>query len=145
VNAYRYAISLRIRHPSLDPREITKTVKIKPRVSWQAGEARSAPSGQLLGGTRRESYWTSGDLARGKWPRKDLAQAIAALLDRLEAHKRFFARVHAQGGRSELFIGWYFLGNSGDVLPCELMARLAQSKIDLSFDIYPPDQPQNDI
>ncbi|MDE2183351.1 MAG: hypothetical protein KGJ78_10050 [Alphaproteobacteria bacterium] len=40
---------------------------------------------------------------------------------------------------------WFFLGNSGDVFDCDLLARMADLKIDLSLDIYPPDQPQNDI
>jgi Domain of unknown function (DUF4279) len=145
MNAYRYSICLRFRHPSIDPASITKAFKLKPQRSWQAGEARKTPKGERLTGMYRESYWTSGDLARGRWPGKRLSEKLSALADRMERHRKFLSKFSSQGGRTEFFVGWHFLGNSGDVLPCDLMERLAKLKIDLSLDVYPPDQPQNGI
>jgi hypothetical protein len=83
--------------------------------------------------------------ARGRWPGNPLVEKISALADKMEPHRKFLSRFRSQGGRAEFFVGWYFVGNSGDVLSSDLMARLAKLKIDLSLDIYPPDRPQSGI
>jgi hypothetical protein len=145
-NAYRYGISLRIRHPAIDPARITRTLVLEPSRSWRAGEPRTTPVGTPLKGIWPESYWTTGNLLRGEHPNgEDLPDAIGTLLDRLAPHRDFFHEIRGSSGTAEFFIGWFFLGNSGDVFDWHLMARLVDLKIDLSFDVYPPDQPQNDI
>jgi len=144
-NAYRYAVSLRIEHPSIDPAEITSALKLEPFRCWRAGEPRTTPIGKPLSGNWRESYWTSRDIANGEWPGVSLPTALGQVLDRLFAHRGFFHRIRAEGGRTEFFIGWYLEGNTGDVFGCDLLARMADLKIDFSPDIYPLDQPQRGL
>ena len=145
VNRYRYAISLRIWHPSIDPTEITAALRLNPARVWRAGDLRSTPKGGALEGLYRESYWASGDLVRGEWPGKSLSAALNELLDRLVEHRNFFRAVRDANGRSEFFVGWYFEGNSGDVIDCRTLGRMADLCLDLSLDYYPPDQPQTGI
>jgi hypothetical protein len=38
-----------------------------------------------------------------------------------------------------LSVGWFFDGQSGGVFSHELLARMADLKIDLSLAVYPPD------
>jgi len=40
MSEYEFTISLRIRHPSVDPRTITETLGIEPQYTWKAGEPR---------------------------------------------------------------------------------------------------------
>lgn len=137
---YKYSISLRTRHPSRPPQEVTAALGIAPRFSWSAGEQRKTPSGQPIGGITNESYWTA-RVAEGAYPGRDLPTAIAELLDSLSPYQPYLADFVADGGRAELFIGWYFpQGNSGDVLGFDLLARLAALRLDLSLDIYPTTQ-----
>jgi hypothetical protein len=82
---------------------------------------------------------------KGEWPGKGLATAMAELLDRLEPKRSFLARVRSEGGTAEFFVGWYFDGNSGDVFDCGLLARMADLKINLSLDVYPPDTTSVDL
>jgi hypothetical protein len=138
MNSYQYKISLRVRHPSMDPAEITCTLRFPPSRSWKANEPRSTPSGQLLGGVWPETYWTA-KVASGEWPGKDLSAAITELLDQLESSRSFFAKIRSEGGTVEFFVGWFFDGQSGGVFDSELLARIADLKIDLSLDVYPPD------
>jgi hypothetical protein len=93
-----------------------------------------------LEGKWPDTYWTSGSVVEGQWPGKALPSAVGELLDQLAAHKSFLHQTRAEGGKIELFVGWYFDGNSGDVFSFELLDRLADLKIDLSLDIYPPDR-----
>jgi hypothetical protein len=59
----------------------------------------------------------------------------------LAPHCHFLHGFRSQGGTIELFVGWFLDGPSGDVFDCDLLARLADLKIDLSLDIYGPDAP----
>ena len=141
---YRYGISLRVFHPTIDPDKISRELGLKPFRCWKAGEPRTTPIGTPLKGNWAESYWCSKQLIRGALPRgQTLPAAISKLLDRLEPYKTFFHRIRVGGGRVELDVGWYFPVRGGDVFDYALQARLAKLKIDLSLDIYPPDQPQN--
>jgi len=101
--------------------------------------------GTSLRGTNKQTYWVIRDLARGSGPKRPLAAALLGLATRLARHKSFFRRVRAEGGRIEFFVGWYFLGNSGGVLDTNLMKQLQSLGIDLSLDVYPPDEPQKMI
>ena len=70
-----------------------------------------------------------------------LAVLVGRALDQLAPHRPFFHRIRSQGGTVEFFVGWFFDGNSGDVFDCDLLARMADLKIDLSLDVYGPDAP----
>ena len=137
MNSYQYDISLRVRHPSVDPTDITSALGLNPSRCWRVGEPQSTATGSPLKGTYAESFWTT-TLAEGRWPEKSLAVVMSGLLDHLAAHKNFFRQIRSEGGRAEFFVGWFFDGESGDVFNCDLLARMADLKIDLSLDVYPP-------
>lgn len=138
---YHFRISLRVRHPSITPEEITKEFGFEPTRFWKVGEPRTTPAGILLKGINRESYWTA-DLCAGRWP-LEINEAIHSSLKELMRRRSFLHRIRAEGGRAEFFIGWFFENQSGDVLSHECMALAGDLQIDLQFDVYPPDQPQN--
>lgn len=141
---YRYAVSLRFRHPGIDPREITAALGLKPSTSWRADDPRTTPTGRPLGGTRRETYWTC-NVAEGGAPPDSLANALHAVLDTLEPHKALFARKRAEGGRAEFFIGWYIKDSGGEDLDQTLLRRLVEMQIDLGIDsYYDPELPDDE-
>lgn len=53
------SVSLRIRHPSCDPDDITKELGLTPEHSWARGEPRRSEGGLQLGGARHDSYWVA--------------------------------------------------------------------------------------
>lgn len=136
MSTYHYSLSLRLRHPSMSPPDMSDALGLQPDRSWRAGEPRSTLKGAPLSGVNRESYWTA-LLGKGAWPPDSLVDAISAALDRLSGRRPFFHQIRSDGRSAEFFIGWFFDGQSGDVLPCGLMARAADLAIDLSFDVYP--------
>jgi len=144
MNPYQYDISLRVRHPSLDPAEFTSALGLNPFRCWRAGEAQTTPKGKPLEGRYSNSCWTA-KLVKGQWPDKSLPVVINELLDQLAPHQGFFQRIRTEGGTVEFFIGWFLEGNSGDVFDCDLLARMAALKIDLSLDVYPPDGPDSSL
>lgn len=139
---YHYRISLGVRHPSIDPAEITAVLGIEPGCSWRAGQPRRTPKGTPLAGVNRDTRWGR-EIAAGRWP-LDIDKAIHEALRGLIRYRSFLHRIRAEGGTVELFIGWFFENQSGEVLTYECLALAGDLQIDLSFDVYPPEQPQHE-
>lgn len=140
---YHFRISLRFRHPYMAPEQITEAMGIEPWCSWKAGEPRQTPKGTPLAGSNRETYWTA-EIVAGHWP-SDLNEAIHDTLKGLVRYRSFLHEIRAEGGSVELFVGWFFENQSGDVLTHQCLALAGDLQIDLSFDIYSPDQPQHEF
>lgn len=141
---YRYAISLRVSHPSMDLEAISNALEIEPRVLWKSGGARRTPKGVPLPGVYETGFW-SARLSNGTSADQDLPSALSAALDRITKAASLFIEIAETGGRVEFFIGWFFdEGNSGEVLDHRLLSRLAALKIDLSFDVYPGEDGSSD-
>jgi hypothetical protein len=95
-----------------------------------------------LPGRNQSTYWTS-VVVSGRWP-LEINEAIDDLLTGLVHHRSFLHKIRAEGGSAELFVGWFFENQSGGVLAHQSLALAGDLQIDLSFDIYPPEQPQNE-
>jgi hypothetical protein len=52
-----FQLSLRIRHPSIDPRSISRELGIEAEHSFQAGQPRQLRSGVAPAAVHTESYW----------------------------------------------------------------------------------------
>jgi hypothetical protein len=52
-----FQLSLRIRHPSMDPADISKEFRIEPEHSFRVGQPRDAKSGVSMAAVHTESYW----------------------------------------------------------------------------------------
>jgi hypothetical protein len=139
---YHFRIGLRVHHPSMAPEKITETVGIEPRRSWKAGEARQTPTGAPLTGFNRDTYWTA-EITAGRWP-LEVNEAIHDTLKKLTRYRSFLHQLRAGGGTVELFVGWFFENQSGGLLTHQCLALAGDLQIDLSFDIYPPEQPQHE-
>jgi hypothetical protein len=52
-----FQLSLRIRHPSMDPRQIARQLGVEAEHSFRAGDPRSSSSRNPLTAVHSESYW----------------------------------------------------------------------------------------
>ena len=52
-----FQLSLRIKHPSMDPADISRELGIEPEHSFQAGRPRHSKSGLAPAALHTESYW----------------------------------------------------------------------------------------
>ncbi|MEJ1964249.1 MAG: hypothetical protein WDO56_22970 [Gammaproteobacteria bacterium] len=55
--AQPFQISLRIRHPSIDPGDVSRELKVEPEHSFKAGDPRESSSGVAATALHAESYW----------------------------------------------------------------------------------------
>lgn len=135
MGSYRYKISLRLQHPTADPAEFTRVLGLVPSHSHKSGEPRLSYKGEPMSGCNKETLWVT-EVAKGRWPDVDLSAAIEAAVGRIAGHKALFERIRTEGGHAEFFIGWFVGDQNGDCFDCDLLGRLAELKIDLSFDVY---------
>lgn len=62
-----YELSLRIRHPSIDPADLSRELGLAVKHSFRAGEPRQSYGGVTFASVYGESYWL-GTLDPASWP-----------------------------------------------------------------------------
>jgi hypothetical protein len=113
---------------------IVDALQAKVPQGWLVGDQRTNRDGAALVGLRPETY-CSFFLVKGADGKLNLALSeIAASLD---CHRQFFRSFRKTQGLIELFVGWFFeTGNSGDEFGPDLLVRLGDLGIGLSFDLF---------
>jgi hypothetical protein len=133
---YKYSISLRVEHPTMDLDAVTEALGLSPQVIWKVGQPRRTPKGTPLPGIYKKGFWTA-RLLDGASIEQDLSSALSKALELVAAGSPLFGEIALTGGSTEFFVGWFFdEGNSGDVLDHRMLAKLASMSINLSFDVY---------
>lgn len=131
----KVVISIRINHPSWPLDRITSLMKCAPEIGRSVGEERRTPKGKKLDGKNPETHW----IKSLKYKGDSLPDAIEKAISEFGRQSAVGREIRQSGGRVEFFIGWFFDKNGGDVLSAELLGRLADLGIDLSFDVYGPE------
>jgi hypothetical protein len=118
-----FQLSLRIRHPSLDPADLSREFRIEAEHSFRAGDPRPSRSGLAPASVHAESYWL-GALNPASWIRLPLAdprlqlpqQGLGAMVGRnlgsalalsarfLSLHAPVLQRIRAEGGQISLLV-----------------------------------------
>ena len=83
-----FELSLRIRHPSVDPADLSRQIGIEATHSFRAGEPRQSHSGRTTGSVYGESYWL-GTLDTTSWLAAQLSGfASMELAQKAKAHDK---------------------------------------------------------
>jgi hypothetical protein len=103
---YEFMMSMRIRHPSVEPGEISRNLGIEPQHTWRKGDPRRDANGVDLGGTHRESYWTGRLMAQPECATDQVGveSQILHTLAQLRKSFGFLEMLKNEGGRAELLV-----------------------------------------
>jgi hypothetical protein len=136
---YEYSVGLRIHHPSVDPRAISRGLRMRPRWTWRVGEPRMTPTGTPLPGLRQETYWSKTITPGGvKAPSGGVAEAILTkLLKRLRPHRKFLRSLRNSGGNIELWLSAHSTSNYSFVFPPVLIGLIHDLGCKVVVDVYP--------
>ena len=144
-----FSISLRVRHPSMDPDIITGTLGIAPEHFWGCGEPRRSASGAKLGGTHRETYWSATlpdtlaqqglvtpaqSAGQSAW-HVEPATFLARQVIQLKRHRTFFDQLRAEGGDASLMIEMAPEAETAFRLDAVVMRQLAELGLAVEFEI----------
>jgi len=133
-STYTYAVTLRARHPTVDPAILTDTLKLDPVHSWKAGDPRLSQTGTPLGGQHRDSYWSAtlpGQMVGAT--SVPLETFISTQLLQLARHRDFLGALQADGGEISLLIEIAPLVNTVLTLSSTTSRRLADLNIEVEF------------
>ena len=122
-------LTLRIRHPDIDPQQITTALGMLPLAFWKAGDRRRDSRGQSLEGHYHESYWMGTFAAAGRLPAAVSTPEATLMLafTQLRRSKDFLARLREEGASVELVL--HVLGGGElklhlDPLLCATLAKI---------------------
>ena len=138
MSEYEFTISLRIRHPTIDPDRITKALGIEPQHTWKAGAPRRDPGGEELEGDYRESYWMgrlmeAPQLSSG---RLSVESVLQRTLDQLRRSQEFLDELHTKGGVVELQVSLFARENFRLELPADSLALLSRLRVSVVLDVH---------
>jgi hypothetical protein len=152
-------LSVRIRHPSIDPDTISAALRLEPDHCFKAGEARTARANDGRSGFHTQSYWlapvtpslwTSPDepMSSGELAAKLAAQTsraardlrvwgldslLVVFLHRLSAHQSFLQKIQSDGGDVSLLLSLDRETTPDFTVPLAVSRLLVQLGIVLEF------------
>jgi hypothetical protein len=130
--AEAFDVLLRIRHPSLDPDEITAQLGLVPEHQWKAGDERPATDGPR--GHYAESYWVAPvqfPVQGEDHPYLESTLALAAAI--LKRQKAIWDPVRSEG-QAELLVTLYSKGDADINLSTEVMSMLGGIGLSISIE-----------
>jgi Domain of unknown function (DUF4279) len=138
MSEYEFTISLRIRHPTVDPDRITKALGIEPQHTWKAGDPRRDPGGEELEGDYRESYWMGRlmDAPQLSSGRLSVESVLQRTLDQLRRSHEFLDELNTNGGVAELQVSLYARENFRLELPADSLALLSRLRVSVVLDVH---------
>jgi hypothetical protein len=155
-DAAAFQLSLRIRHPSMDPAEISRQLGIKAEHAFRAGDARPARSAVTPAALHTESYWLGvlppqllalalgfPEDERSRLALKGLQASIKGLtwglslsaVRFLRAHAEFLRRIGSEGAEISLLVALPTAGEMSFSLPPETGRFFADLGVTLEFEI----------
>jgi Domain of unknown function (DUF4279) len=143
MSEYEFTLSLRLRHPAIDPSRITRTLGIEPQHTWKAGDRRLGLSGEALEGVYRESYWM-GRLVDEPQLSSEQLSVESVLLEKLATLRRscdFLEEFHAEGGVAELHVSLYARDDFRLELSEQSLGLLGRLRLAIALDVHPRPAP----
>jgi hypothetical protein len=146
-----YSAFLRVRHPSIDPDEITRELGLAPAHAWAAGSPRGTEPAR---GAHPDSYWFA-PLEVPAWRHAaplpewlgsqtlPLESFLLAQVRLLTPHKSFFARINIEGGSCELAVTLGMQGRLVVELPASLVRSLAALDLSVTLEVATGDELAN--
>jgi len=152
--SYPFQLSLRVRHPSIDPAAISRALQIEPEHSFRAGEPRDPSRSPAVAPVHVDSYWLATlDLEKLLVGTPETAlvheitrhtQTIATSLEPaltiltasvLRRHAEFFRRIQSEGGEVRLIVAISARKTRGFTLTPHLSRALSELRIPVDFEL----------
>ena len=152
-----FQLSLRIKHPSVDPAEISKELGIEPEHSFRAGQPRHSKSGLGIAAVHTETYWLAplnpaswfGNVPFEPLPNVPMSQNIidAAMARNLawalglcalrfnKAHAALLQTIRSEGGEISLLVTISPTAINSFSLPPQVSRMFGEMGITLEFEI----------
>jgi hypothetical protein len=134
---HEFTMSLGVRHPDIDPAQITLALGLQPGHVWTKGDQRKDHAGAALGGSHRESYWLCELVPRPRLSgeRINVQSEVSGVLQMLGKSIGFMQDLHHGGATTELFVTVFARGDFHMELLPEEAALLGRIGVALTIEI----------
>lgn len=145
MSEYEFTVSLRIRHPTIDPMAITEALGIQPQHSWRAGQPRCNTAGAELGGPHHDSYWMGRLMSEPQLSCSGVSveNVILKTLTHMRRAQPFLDRLNNEGGVAELLVSLYARDIFRLEFPPDALALLGRLHLAVALDVH-PHSPRNE-
>jgi hypothetical protein len=150
--SYPFQLSLRVRHPSIDPVEISRVLQLEPEHSFRAGDLRDSTRSAAVTPAHVESYWLAtidpSSLLAGTALAPQISPEIHAIAlaavdsaltilitSVLRRHAEFFRRIESEGGEVRLIVALSARKTRGFTLTPHLSKALSELRIPVDFEL----------
>ena len=130
----RFNVVLLIRHPDIDPEQISRELSIEPYSAFKNGDVRTLPNGNVLPGLATQSSWNHVYRYSGG---HELDEAVECVIRLLEDHRAFILRLFLQGGSCQVYLQLPGDVNVGAALPWQLLDRMSNLRVELGLEVFP--------
>lgn len=128
-------IVVRVWHPVKDLENISSVLSLSKMRSWLAGSPRQTPTGRVLRGTNKESYWCS---EQQVFISDDgFNDEMKLMINRLMNAEQNILELKGSGGRIELYLQLPGSVNNGGVLASSSLGVLGKLGVDLLIEVFP--------
>jgi hypothetical protein len=137
MSAYEFTISLRIRHPEIEPAKITEALGLQPQHSWKAGESRHPSTGGS--GEHRDSYWIARLMEEPQLltSQTSIESVLVQTITQLRRAQAFLEQLHAEGAMSELSISLFAREDFRLELSPDTMSLMGRMGLAVVLEIQP--------
>ena len=94
-------LSLRIRHPAIDPKEISAAIGLEPEHCFKAGDSRATRSKSRVAAQHTQTYWLA-PVSPESWPDPIEPKFLAAIAEKNFASKGAVSTKVLQGASRDL-------------------------------------------
>jgi hypothetical protein len=130
----QFSIVLLIRHPNIDPADISHILGLKPYTSWRSGDPRVTPRGTVLLGLHKSSTWNYIQEWRGEY---SFANEIENFVLQLYQNKGFFLRLVNEKAHSEIFVQLPGNKSQGDSIKPEVLGKISELGLYFGAEVFP--------
>ena len=143
MSEYEFTISLRLRHPRIDPSRITQMLGMKPQHTWKAGDPRRDPAGEALEGVYHDSYWMGRLMEEPQLSsaRLSVESVLLQTLAHLRRSHDFLEQLHSEGGVAELHVSLYAREDFRLELSAQSLALLGRLGLAVALEVHPRPSP----
>ena len=139
MSEYEFTVSLRIRHPTIDPAAITEALGVQPPHSWRTGQPRRDVAGTELGGAHRDSYWMGRLMSAPQLSCSDVSveKVILKTLNHMRRTQASLDRLSEDGGVAAFLVRLYARDVFRLELPPDTLALLGRLHLAVVIDVHP--------
>jgi len=136
---YEFTMTLRIRHPDIDPARITAGLGIDPQASWKTGDSRIGAEGEPLQRTHRESYWTGRLMPTPELSSEysSVEAELLKILAQLRKSHDFLLELTSDGAVSELHVSLFARQEFRLDLSPSTLDLLARLGLAVALEVHP--------